>query len=171
MRLLMSARRLVRSPWSACPTLGEADADERSLEGRPRKREIGRLHETAFEDVFGLAASPLCPFQIDLRGHVCHLGQDHDAVRSNLEEAAEDGVLYLLPAGLDAKHALTEGRDQRGMVREDAKLAFAARDDDLVHVPFEGPFLRCDDFEVKRHYFIPRSAPAGTVAAERPTAR
>jgi hypothetical protein len=57
------------------------------------------------------------------------------------------------------------------MVREDAKLAFAARDDDLVHVAFEGPFLRSDDFEVKRHYFIPRSAPAGTVAAERPTAR
>jgi hypothetical protein len=164
---LTSARRLVLTPRSACAKLGEADADERSLKGRPREREIGRLHETAFDDVLGLAASPLRPFQVDFRGHIGHLGQDHDAVRPNLEEAAEDGERLFLPAALDAKHALAEGRDKRGMVREDAKLAFAARDDDLVHVAFEGSFLRRDDFEMQRHYFIPRSSKTG--AARRTT--
>ena len=159
MRLLASARSLVLAPRSACATLGEADADECSLEGRPREREIGRLHEAAFDDAFGLAPGALGPLQVDLGGHVGGLGEDHDAVRPNLEEAAKDGELFLLSAALDAKHALAEGGDQRGMVREDAKLAFAARDDDLVHVAFEGSFLKSDDFEVKRHYFIPSFCP------------
>jgi hypothetical protein len=150
MRLGMPALRLVRSPRSARPTLGEADSDERSLESGPRDRQISRL-DCALEDSLGLAAGALGPLEVDLGGHVGHLRQNHDAVRSNLQEAAEDGELLLLPAAFEAQHALAERRDQRGVVREYAKLAFAARDDDLVHIAHEGPFLRSDYFEVKRH--------------------
>ena len=64
----------------------------------------------ASEDVLGLAAGPLGPLEVDLRGQVGGLGQDHDPIRANLQEAAEDGELLLLAAALEAQDALAEQR-------------------------------------------------------------
>ena len=36
-------------------------------------------------------------------------------------------------------------------MRQYSELAFAARNDDLVHIAHEGPLLRSDDFEMEWH--------------------
>ena len=160
----MSAPRLVRSPRPTRPSLGETDSDQCPLERGPRSLHIGRLPCT-FEGMLGLPSGTLGSLEVDFGGHVGGFGQDHDAVRPDLQEPAEDGELLLLSAALDAQHALTERRDQRCVVREYAEFAFAARHDYLVDIAGEGSFLRSDDLEMQRHLNHSSSALAVRVAS------
>jgi hypothetical protein len=145
------ARSLVLAPGHAPAALGQADPNQSPLQSRSGAGEVCRLHETALEDLLGFAAGPLGALEIDLGRNVGRLGQYHDAIRTDLQEAAEDGELLLLAAYLDPKHALPEGRDERRVVGQNPHLALAAGHDDLVDVTLKGSPFRSHDLQVEWH--------------------
>ena len=149
-------------------TLGQPDPDQGALQGGPGAGKVRRLYETTFEDVLGLASGSFSPLEVDLGAEVRRLGQDHDPIGADLDEAAENGDFLLLAAGLDTQHALAEQRDQRRMMRQDAHLALAPGHDDLVDVAGEGSPFRSHDLEVEWHWLclhIARRLAAIAVAA------
>jgi len=146
------AKRLVLPPGcSAGPALRQADSNERPLKSGSGTRQIGRLHESAFEHALRLAPGSLGALEIYLRSQIGHLGENHDSIRADLQEAAEDGELLLLIAPLEAQDSLAEKRDQWRMVRQNPELALASGHDDLVDITLEGSSLRSHDLQVEGH--------------------
>ena len=144
-RFMLAAGGAARS--ALCHTY----ADQRPLESGSGAGKIGRLNETTLENSLGLSTSPFCPLQVDFRGHVRGLSQDHDAVWAHLDETTEDGKFLFLARPLHTKYALTEERDKRRVVRQYAHLALAAGHDDLVDVTFERAPFRSNDLQVQGH--------------------
>jgi hypothetical protein len=144
--------RFVLPPSSAArSTLRHTNADQRPLKCGSGAGQVGRLNETTLQDSLGLAASPLRPLQVDFRGHVRGLSQHNDAVGPDLNEATEDGELLFLTRPFDSKNTLAEERDQRGMVRQDSHLTFAAGHDDFVDVAFKRTPFRSDYLQMQGH--------------------
>ncbi len=90
------AERLSCSAPRIGGSLRDLETDDRPLQRRASGDEVGGLDHAAFDDALGLATGPFRPLDVDLGGHVGGLGQDDDAVRADLDEAAEDGELLLV---------------------------------------------------------------------------
>jgi len=138
----MLATRLARA------ALRKADPNESPLKCGPGTREVGGFDETVVDRVLGLAPRPLGTLEVYVRGDVGRFGQDHDPVRTNLQEAAEDGDLLLLAAVLEPQHALAEQRDQGRMMGQNAHLALDTRHDNFIDVAGEGSLFGRDDLEM-----------------------
>ena len=144
--------RYVPPAWAlAMPPLGHPDAQERPLHRGPGTCQVSRLLEALFDGALGLAPRGLGRFQVDLRREVGQLGHDDDLVGPHLEEAARDREGLLLVALPDAQLPDAERREQRGVMRQDAELAFGARTDDRVDVVRVGLPLGRDDLEQEGH--------------------
>ena len=89
---------------------------------RPGRRPRGSRSRARARPRVGLPG----PLEVDLAGHVGRLGHDHDLVRADLEEPADDGEALLRPALADAQLADAEHADQRGVAGQDAQLALDA---------------------------------------------
>src|SRR5687768_3276315 len=80
-------RSAARTRAFSVPPLGNADAQQRTLQRRPRSGEVGRLFETFGQGPLGLASGFHRLFDVDLGRHVGRLGHHHDLVRPDLQEA------------------------------------------------------------------------------------
>src|SRR2546423_2224164 len=138
--------------------LGDADAEQRLLERGARRGQVRWLVVARFERPFGLAARLLGALEIDLGGHVRHLGHHDDLVRPDLDEATRDGEVLLAAARPDPQLADAEHRHERGVVGQDPQLALATRDLDGVDLAGIGKSLRRDDLEQDRHGSSPAAS-------------
>lgn len=72
------------------------------------------------------------PIAVDLLRALRALGQDDDAVATHLGKASRDGEVVLVTPPPIGHLAAPEGRQERGMTRQHAKVAFGARGYHLV---------------------------------------
>jgi hypothetical protein len=154
-RLLAAGRGAAAARRFAMTPFGNLDSNERALERCPGAGEIDFLSEFALEHLLGFASSTLGSFQIDLSAQVGSFSKNYDAIGTDLQEAAEDGEFLLCRTLLEPQDALSQQRNQRRVVRQNAQLPLRARHYHLIHVPLERLLLRSNDLQVKGHLFHP----------------
>jgi len=135
----------------AVATLGDADAQQRTLHRRARPRQVGRLLEALLDSALGLVAGLLGSLKVDLGGEVSQLGHDHDLVGADLHEATGDGEVLLLGTLADAQLTHPQRGQQRGVVRQHTQLASDAGAGDRVDLVRIGLAFGRDDLQQQGH--------------------
>jgi hypothetical protein len=133
---------------AATPPLADADAHERALQRRARPRLIGGRQDSALKGLLRALARLLRTLRIDLLGWLGRLGQDDDAIRAHVHEAAEYGEDLFDAAFLHSELSGTERGEERCVVRQDPEVPLAPGRDDHVDVVLVDASFRSDDLEV-----------------------
>src|SRR5581483_12157289 len=121
------ARRRARAAADFSDAQPDEGALQRGLRGRQVFPGLAPLEREARP-----LARPLGTLDVDLLGVLGGIGEDHDVVVEDLEEAAGDGERDLLGAALEDQLAGRERRHERRMTREHGELALDAGRDHLV---------------------------------------
>ena len=96
--------------------------EQRPLQRCTCTREIRWLLEPFGEGLLCLAASLLCPLEIDLGRHIGSLCHHDDLIRPNLEETTGDGEELFLTTPTNAQLPDSQGGQERRMVRQNTQL-------------------------------------------------
>src|SRR5262245_27303616 len=106
--------------------LRDTDAQQCLLERGASRGQVGALVIPGLERALRLATRLLGLLEIDLAGHVGGLRHHDDAIRADLQEAADDRERLLAAALADAQLPDAEHRHERSVVRQHPELALGA---------------------------------------------